>query len=121
MPRALDRRLRYYAGITLLVIDEIGFLLDNRNADLLFQIVSKRYEKKSLILTTNLLFRDWPTIFPNATCATALIDRVVHHADVIAIQGESYRAREADIDADDRAKKRTKPKPPTKKPPTKRK
>ncbi len=120
--RALDRRLRYYAGITLLVIDEIGFLaFDNRNADLLFQIVSKRYEKKSLILTTNLLFRDWPTIFPNATCATALIDRVVHHADVIAIQGESYRAREADIDADDRAKKRTKPKPPTKKPPTKRK
>lgn len=61
--RALERRIRYYAGITLLVVDEIGFLaFDNRNADLLFQIVSRRYEKKSLVLTTNLLFRDWSTI-----------------------------------------------------------
>ena len=113
--RALERRLRYYAGITLLVIDEIGFLaFDNRNADLLFQIVSKRYEKKSLVLTTNLLFRDWHTIFPNATCATALIDRVVHHADVISIQGDSYRAREAERNAQDRARKR--PKSPPNKP-----
>ena len=55
--------------------------------------------KKSLVLTTNLAFRDWPTIFPNATCATALIDRVVHHADVIAIQGQSYRRREAELEA----------------------
>ncbi len=51
------------------------------------------------MLTTNLAFRDWPTIFPNATCATALIDRVVHHADVIAIKGESYRRREAEAEA----------------------
>ena len=50
---------------------------------------------KSLVLTTNLAFVDWSTIFPNATCATALIDRVIHHADVIAIEGESYRLREA--------------------------
>jgi len=108
--RTLERRLRYYAGITLLVIDEIGFLaFDNRNADLLFQIISKRYEKKSLVLTTNLVFRDWHTIFPNATCATALIDRVLHHADVIEIHGDSYRAREADKDAKDRARKRSKP------------
>jgi DNA replication protein DnaC len=98
--RALDRRLRYYAKIGLLVIDEVGFLaFDNRNADLLFQVISRRYEKKSLVLTTNLAFRDWPTIFPNATCATALIDRIVHHADVIAIEGDSYRAREADQSA----------------------
>lgn len=116
--RALERRLRYYAGITLLIIDEIGFLaFDNRNADLLFQIVSKRYEKKSLVLTTNLLFRDWHTIFPNATCATALIDRVVHHADVISIQGQSYRAREAEKDAQRRAKNRPSPKPKPNKPP----
>ena len=47
------------------------------------------------MLTTNLAFADWPTVFPNATCATALIDRVIHHADVIAIEGESYRLREA--------------------------
>jgi DNA replication protein DnaC len=98
--RALERRLKHYARVGLLIIDEIGFLaFDNRNADLLFQVVSRRYEKKSLVLTTNLAFRDWPTIFPNATCATALIDRVVHHADVIAIQGHSYRRREAELEA----------------------
>jgi DNA replication protein DnaC len=94
--RALDRRLKHYAKISLLVLDEVGYLaFDNRNADLLFQVVSRRYEKKSLVLTTNLAFRDWPTVFPNATCATALVDRVIHHADVITIEGESYRLREA--------------------------
>ncbi len=94
--RALDRRLRYYASRPLLCIDEIGYLsYDARNADLLFQVVSRRYERKSLILTTNLAFSDWPTIFPNAACTTALIDRVVHHAEIIAIEGESYRRREA--------------------------
>jgi len=107
--RAVDRRLRYYATIGLLVLDEIGFLaFDNRNADLLFQVISRRYEKKSLVMTTNLAFRDWPTIFPNATCATALIDRVVHHADVIAIEGDSYRAREAAQAAKARRSKKTK-------------
>jgi DNA replication protein DnaC len=107
--RALERRLKYYARVGLLIIDEIGFLaFDNRNADLLFQVVSRRYEKKSLVLTTNLAFSAWPTIFPNATCATALIDRVVHHADVIAIKGESYRAREAEVDAEARRSKKTK-------------
>lgn len=110
--RALERRLRYYASITLLVIDEIGFLaFDNRNADLLFQIVSRRYENKSLIVTTNVLFANWHTIFPNSTCATALIDRLVHHADIISIQGESYRAREAELAAKERAATRNKRKP----------
>ena len=100
--RALDRRLRHYAKQSLLIIDEVGYLaFDNRNADLLFQVVARRYERKSLVLTTNLPFREWPTIFPNATCATALIDRVIHHADVIAIEGKSYRLRQAE----DRAKK----------------
>lgn len=95
--RALDRRLRHYTRPALLVVDEIGYLsYDNRNADLLFQIVSRRYEHKSLVLTTNLPFAEWPTIFPNAACATALIDRVVHHADVIAIEGDSYRRRDAE-------------------------
>jgi DNA replication protein DnaC len=94
--RALDNRLKHYAKVGLLVVDEVGYLaFDNRNADLLFQIVSRRYEKKSLVLTTNLAFSEWPTIFPNATCATALIDRVIHHADVLAIEGQSYRLREA--------------------------
>jgi DNA replication protein DnaC len=110
--RSLDRRLRHYAKQSLLIVDEVGYLaFDNRNADLLFQVVARRYERKSLVLTTNLPFRDWPTIFPNATCATALIDRVIHHADVIAIEGKSYRLRQAEDHA------RTKPKdPPAPKP-----
>ena len=95
--RSLDRRLRHYAKQSLLVIDEVGYLaFDNRNADLLFQVITRRYERKSLVLTTNLAFKDWPTVFPNATCATALIDRIIHHADVIAIEGQSYRLREAE-------------------------
>jgi DNA replication protein DnaC len=107
--RALDRRLRYYTSRPLLCIDEIGYLsYDARNADLLFQVVSRRYERKSLVLTTNLAFSDWPTIFPNAACTTALIDRVVHHAEIIAIEGESYRRREAET-----SKPSRRPKPKT--------
>ena len=67
-----------------------------------------RYESKSIVMTTNLAFSEWPSIFPNATCATALIDRTVHHADVIAIEGDSYRRREAEAD-----KKTRRPKKPT--------
>lgn len=96
-PRALDRRLKHYSRAALLVIDEVGYLsYDARNADLLFQVVSRRYEEKSLVLTTNLPFGDWATIFPNAACATALIDRIVHHADILSIEGKSYRRRAAE-------------------------
>ena len=96
--RALDRRLRHYGTRTaVLVVDEIGYLsYDSRNADLLFQVVSRRHEKRSLVLTTNLAFRDWQSIFPTAGSAVALIDRLIHHADVIAIEGDSYRLREAE-------------------------
>lgn len=95
--RALERRLKYYTRIGLLVLDEIGYLaFDAANADLLFQVITMRYEKKSLVLTTNLAFSDWPSIFPSATTATALIDRIVHHADLLAIEGKSYRLREAE-------------------------
>jgi len=105
--RALDRRLKHYASVGLLCVDEIGYLAyDNRNADLLFQLVNRRYEKKSIVLTTNLAFSDWPTIFPNATCATALIDRIVHHAEIITMEGESYRRREAEQDKAAGTKKR---------------
>jgi len=98
--RSLDLRLRHYAKQGLLVIDEVGYLAyDNRGADLLFQIINLRYEKRSIVLTTNLAFSEWPTIFPSATCATALIDRVVHHADIVTIEGESYRRREAEQSA----------------------
>lgn len=105
--RALERRLRYYANVGLLVLDEVGYLaFDNRNADLLFQLVSRRYEKKSLVMTTNLAFKEWNTIFPNAACATALVERVVHHADIVKIAGKSYRLRDAEVDASRRDKAR---------------
>ena len=105
--RGLDHRLRHYCSRTgLLVIDEVGYLsYDTRNADLLFQVVSRRYEQRSLVLTTNLPFSEWPTIFPNAACATALIDRVVHHADIITIEGSSYRRRAAEENASARKAK----------------
>ena len=95
--RTLERRLRHYVEPRLLCIDEVGYLAyDNRAADLLFQVVSRRYERRSILLTTNLAFKDWGTVFPNATCATALIDRLIHHVDIITITGESYRRREAE-------------------------
>lgn len=95
--RLFDRRLRHYTRAGLLIVDEVGYLsYDTRAADLLFQVVSQRYEKRSLVLTTNLPFSEWPTIFPNAACTTALIDRVVHHADVLVLEGDSFRRREAE-------------------------
>jgi DNA replication protein DnaC len=95
--RALERRLRAYTRPHLLAIDEIGYLAyDAHAADLLFQIVTKRYEQKSIVLTTNLAFRDWHTIFPNAACAVGLIDRLTHHAAIVKVTGESYRLREAE-------------------------
>jgi DNA replication protein DnaC len=96
--RALERRLRAYARPALLCIDEIGYLsYDAHAADLLFQVVSRRYEQKSIVLTTNLAFKAWNTIFPNASCAVALIDRLTHHAEILTIEGESYRKREAEL------------------------
>jgi DNA replication protein DnaC len=95
--RSLERRLRHYAKPALLCIDEVGYLsYDARAADLLFEVVSRRYEQKSIVISTNLAFKDWPSIFPNASCVTALIDRLTHHADICLIEGHSYRRREAE-------------------------
>jgi DNA replication protein DnaC len=95
--RALERRLRHYARPALLVIDEIGYLsYDARAADLLFQVVSRRYEQKSVVVTTNLAFKHWDGVFPNAGCAVALIDRLTHHAEIVALEGDSYRRRDAE-------------------------
>ena len=81
--RSLERRLRHYTRPALLCIDEVGYLsFGARAADLLFEVVSRRYEQKSIVITTNLAFSDWPTIFPNASCVTALIDRLTHHAEM---------------------------------------
>lgn len=96
--RALERRLRHYTRPALLVIDELGYLAyDARAADLLFQLVSRRYEHRSLLITTNLPFKNWDTVFPNASCAVALIDRLTHHVEILLIEGRSYRRREAEI------------------------
>lgn len=93
---ALRRRLRHYAAPDLLVIDEIGYLsYSNRHADLLFELVSRRYETKSTVVTTNKAFSDWPEVFPNAACVVSLVDRLIHHSEVISIEGESYRLKEA--------------------------
>jgi DNA replication protein DnaC len=95
--RALQHRLRSYLRPTLLAIDEVGYLAyDAHAADLLFQVVSRRYEQKSIVITTNLPFKQWDTVFPNAACAVALIDRLTHHAEIISIDGDSYRKREAE-------------------------
>ncbi|HXG48976.1 MAG TPA: IS21-like element helper ATPase IstB [Methylomirabilota bacterium] len=95
--RALQHRLQSYLRPTLLAIDEVGYLAyDAHAADLLFQVVSRRYEQKSIVITTNLPFKQWDMVFPNAACAVALIDRLTHHAEIISIDGESYRKQEAE-------------------------
>lgn len=95
--RTLERRIRHYIRPHLLVIDEIGYLsFDAHAADLLFQIISRRHELRSIVVTTNLTFRDWAAIFPNATCAVALVDRLTHHSNIISIHGDSYRRRHAE-------------------------
>ena len=90
--RALERRLRHYTRPTLLVIDELGYLAyDARAADLIFQLVSRRYEHRSLLITTNLPFKRWDTVFPNASCAVALIDRLTHHVEILLMIGTQMR------------------------------
>ena len=106
---ALRRRLRHYAAPDLLVIDEIGYLsYSNRHADLLFELVSRRYETKSTLVTTNKSFSEWSTVFPNAACVVSLVDRLVHHSEVIAIEGESYRLKEAKERSEQRGRQRRK-------------
>ena len=104
---ALRRRLRHYARPQLLVIDEVGYLsYSNRHADVMFELVSRRYQARSTLITTNLAFADWRQVFPNATCVVSLIDRLVHNAEIIAIDGESYRLKEARERTEQRARKR---------------
>ena len=92
----LRRRLRHYAAPDLLLIDEVGYLsYSNRHADLLFELVSRRYQHKSTVVTTNKAFAEWGEVFPNAACVVSLVDRLMHRAEVVRIEGESYRAKEA--------------------------
>jgi len=114
---ALRHRLSVYARPRLLLIDEIGYLsYSNRHADLLFEIVSRRYQEKSTLITTNRPFAEWGEVFPNAACVVSLVDRLVHNAEIIQIQGESYRLKEAKERSETRRKQRAarKRKSPTK-------
>lgn len=105
---ALRRRLRHYAAPDLLLIDEVGYLsYSNRHADLLFELVSRRYQHKSTVVTTNRAFKEWGEVFPNAACVVSLVDRLMHRAEVVRIEGESYRAKEAQERLAARAKQRS--------------
>ena len=96
-PEGRRHKLRTYANVGLLCIDEVGYLsFDDKAADLLYEVVNRRYERKPLIVTTNRPFKEWNEVFPNASCIVTLLDRLVHHADVTVLEGNSYRVRESE-------------------------
>jgi len=93
---ALERRIKFYSQPKLLAIDEVGFFSFSVQAsDLFFQIIKDRYEHDSTIITTNLPFSQWHEIFPNKALAGAIIDRLVHHSQILTVDGESRRVTEA--------------------------
>lgn len=94
---ARKRMLKRLCGVPLLVIDEIGYMeYDNRYADLLFEVVSERYQKKSTIITTNKVFQEWSELFPTAACVVSMVDKLVHNSEIVVIEGRSYRLHEAE-------------------------
>jgi DNA replication protein DnaC len=91
----LDRRMRVYLAPKVLIIDEMGYLpLDDLGATIFFQLVSARYERGSIILTSNKSYGDWDSIFGDQIIATAILDRLLHHSTTINIRGESYRLKD---------------------------
>ncbi len=106
--RALQSCLRKYVGPRLLAIDEVGYLsFDNRHADLLFELVTRRCEAgRSMVITTNKAFKEWNETFPNAACVVTLIDRLIQRSEVLKVDGESYRLREAKERNEKQAKER---------------
>jgi len=93
---ATERRLRRYTSPDLLVLDELGYVpCDSRAADLLFHIVSRRHEARAIVITTNLAFKQWGSVFHDASCLGALVDRFAQHCHVIDIDAESWRHKEA--------------------------
>jgi DNA replication protein DnaC len=93
---SLRRQLRKYLAPQLLILDEIGYLpIDQHGADLLFQVISQRYEQASIVLTTNKAFKQWPSIFNNDSSITsAVLDRLLHHGETVVIEGPSYRMKD---------------------------
>jgi len=105
-PHIRRRKLAHYSRPALLCIDEVGYLsYDSSAADLLYEVVNRRYERASVLITTNRAFKDWNSVFPNAACIATLLDRLTHHADVTVIEGQSYRVRESEQEAAARRKK----------------
>jgi len=87
-------RLKHYSKYRLLIIDEIGYLpLEKGDERLLFQLIDRRYEKKSIIATSNIPFSEWATLFSDEKVASAILDRLLHHAHVVPIIGNSYRLK----------------------------
>lgn len=112
---SLARRLRRYTQPVVLCIDELGYLAyDNRYADLLFEVISRRYLHRSTVITTNKPFKQWNEVFPNAACVVTLVDRLMHRAEMIHIDAESYRLKEAAERAETRKRARKKRTPTTK-------
>jgi len=105
-PEGRQHKLRSYANVGLLCIDEVGYLsFDDKAADLLYEVINRRYERKSVIVTTNRPFKEWNEVFPNATCIATLLDRLLHHADVTVMEGDSYRKRESEQETAARRRK----------------
>ena len=91
----MEKRIKYYAHCTLLIIDELGYLdIDDEGADLLFRLVSARYEHRSTIVTTNVGIGAWADVFGDAVTASAIADRLVHHCTLLNITGPSYRMKD---------------------------
>jgi DNA replication protein DnaC len=92
----LKNELKHYLKPTILAVDELGYLpIDKAGADLLFQVISQRYEQGSILLTTNQPYKHWPKIFNNdSTLTSAVLDRLLHHAETVIIDGKSYRMKD---------------------------
>jgi len=106
---ALNRRLSHYCRPPLLVCDELGYLsYDARYADLLFEVITRRYQQAATIITTNKPFAEWAEVFPNASSVVTIIDRLIHKAEIITIEADSYRLKEARERAASKARARKK-------------
>jgi DNA replication protein DnaC len=93
---ATERRLKRYTTPDLLILDELGYVpCDSRAADLLFNIVSRRHEKRSIVITTNLAYKQWGSVFHDASCIGALVDRFAQHCHTLDIDADSWRNKEA--------------------------
>ena len=91
----LETRLKFFSKYKVLIIDEIGYMpIDMDTANIFFQLIAKRYEKNSTIITTNMPFSKWGEFFGSATLANAVLDRLLHHSSIISIKGPSYRTKD---------------------------